>query len=191
MTQSDYTKNILNIEDPNITFYENSLKNEIINGVNTKIFHAYLTYTPSFCPKCGCINESHNDIIKWNFKRNCIIKILKIANYNTILLLDKQRFICKHCKHTFIAESPIVGKFKNISNDTELSIKLDLMNKISEKDIAFKHNVSHNKVNRIMNDLSSKKVLPGKLPSIMNFDEFKATKDTEGKMAFIITNNKI
>ena len=190
MTQSDYTKNILNIEDPNITFYENSLKNEFINGVNTKVFHAYLTYTPSSCPVCGCKNESYNDIIKWNFKRNCIVKLPKVSNFNTILLLDKQRFFCKNCNHTFIAESTVVGKFKNISNNTELSIKLDLMNKISEKDIASRHNVSHNKVNRIMNDLSRKTVLPGTLPTIMNFDEFKATKDTEGKMAFIITNTK-
>jgi len=62
------------------------------------------------------------------------------------------------------------------------------MNKIGEKDIAERHNVSHNKVNRIIHDLSNKKVLIGTLPTIMNFDEFKATKDTVGKMAFIITN---
>ena len=41
MTQSDYTKNILNIEDPNITFYENSLNNEVIKRVTTKVFRAY------------------------------------------------------------------------------------------------------------------------------------------------------
>ena len=32
--------------------------------------------------------------------------------------------------------------------------------------------------------------LPGTLPTIMNFDEFKATNDTVGKMAFIITDTK-
>ena len=114
----------------------------------------------------------------------------KVANYNTILVLDKQRFYCKHCHHTFIARTDVVGFHKQISNDTELSIKLELMNKISEKDISKHFNVSHNKVNRIMHELSNKKVLPGKLPTIMNFDEFKATKDTVGKMAFIITDTK-
>lgn len=64
------------------------------------------------------------------------------------------------------------------------------MNKISEKDISKHFNVSHNKVNRIMHELSRKTVLPGTLPTIMNFDEFKATKDTKGKMAFIITDTK-
>lgn len=190
MTHTDYTKNILNIKDQNIYFYENCLKEETINNVVTKIFHGYLTYTPEYCDVCGVINEGHNDIIKWDWKRNCKIKIPKVSNYNTILLLDKQRFYCKHCHCTFTARTDVVGFRKQISNNTELSIKLDLINKSSEKDIAFRHNVSHNKVNRIMHELSRKTVLPGTLPSIMNFDEFKATKDTKGKMAFIITNNK-
>ena len=190
MTHTDYTKNILNIKDKNIYFYENCLKEETINNVVTKIFHGYLTYTPEYCDVCGVINEGHNDIIKWDWKRNCKIKIPKVSNYNTILLLDKQRFYCKHCHCTFTARTDVVGFRKQISNNTELSIKLDLINKSSEKDIAFRHNVSHNKVNRIMHELSRKTVLPGTLPSIMNFDEFKATKDTKGKMAFIITNNK-
>ena len=188
MTHTDYTKNILNIKDKNIFFDENCLEICKINNVDTKIFHGYLTYTPEYCDVCGTINESNDDIIKWNWKRNCKIKMTKIANYNTILLLDKQRFYCKHCHHTFIARTNVVGFHKQISKDTELSIKLELMNKISEKDISKHFNVSHNKVNRIMHELSRKTVLPGTLPTIMNFDEFKATKDTIGKMAFIITD---
>ena len=64
MTHTDYTKNILNIEDDNIYFYENCLKNVKINNTITKIFRSYLTYTPEFCPKCGCVNEGFDDIIK-------------------------------------------------------------------------------------------------------------------------------
>ena len=44
MTQSNYTKNILNIKDVNVNFYENCLETRIINGVETKVFRAYLTY---------------------------------------------------------------------------------------------------------------------------------------------------
>lgn len=190
MTHTDYTKNILNIKDENIFFDENCLEICKINNIDTKVFHGYLSYTPKHCDVCGCINESPNDIIKWDWKRNCKIRLPKVACYNTILLLDKQRFYCKHCHHTFIARTNVVGFHKQISNDTELSIKLELMNKIAEKDISKHFNVSHNKVNRIMHELSRKTVLPGSLPTIMNFDEFKATKDTEGKMAFIITNNE-
>lgn len=64
MTHTDYTKKLLNIEDENIYFYENCLDITEIKGVKTKIFHAYLTYTPSSCPKCKCISNGTDDIIK-------------------------------------------------------------------------------------------------------------------------------
>lgn len=190
MTHTDYTRNILNIKDENIFFDDNCLEICKISEIETKIFHGKLTYTPKYCDVCGIINHSSDDIIKWNWKYNCKIKMPKVSNYNTILILDKQRFYCKHCHHTFIARTDVVGFHKQISNNTELSIKLELMNKISEKDISKHFNVSHNKVNRIIHQLSCKTVLPGTLPTIMNFDEFKATKDTVGKMAFIITDTR-
>ena len=73
MTHTDYTKEILNIKDNNIYFYENCLESKVIKGKETKIFHAYLTYTPNYCKHCGCINKGFDDIIKWNFKKNCFI----------------------------------------------------------------------------------------------------------------------
>ena len=51
------------------------METSIIKGVKTKIFHAFLTYTPKSCPKCGVINNSFDDIIKWNWKKNCKVKI--------------------------------------------------------------------------------------------------------------------
>ena len=186
MTHIDYTKNLLDIKDPNVNLYENFLEIRKINGIETKFIHAFLTYDVHICPIC---HHSHS-VIKWNWKRNCKIKLNKMGNYNTIFLLDKQRFKCKNCNHTFIDTSPLVDKYCNISTNTKLSIKLDLMTKSSEKDIASRHNVSHNTVNRLLHSLSRNKVLPGILPSIINIDEFKATNDTKGKMAFHIVNNK-
>ncbi len=64
------------------------------------------------------------------------------------------------------------------------------MKKQSKKDIAERMDVSVSVINRILNDISSKTVLRHPvLPNSMNWDEFKATNDTKGKMAFIITNN--
>ena len=83
MTHTDYTKLILNIEDNNIYFNDNCLKIINIKGIKTKVFHGYLTYIHEFCPNCGCINQGYNDIIKWNWKRNCKIKITKACGYNT------------------------------------------------------------------------------------------------------------
>ena len=86
MTHTDYTKNILNIKDKNVFFNENCLETKTIKGVETKVFHGYLTYdVPEYCPICGSINN--NSIIKWAFKKNCKIKLDKVSNYNTILLL--------------------------------------------------------------------------------------------------------
>lgn len=190
MTHTDYTKLMLNIEDKNIYFNENCLEIVNIKGIKTKVFHGYLTYIPNYCPKCGCLNESFDDIIKWNWKRNCKIKVTKACSYNTLLMLDKQRFLCKNCNRTFTASTNVVDFHKQISNDTNLNIKLDLMEKGSEKDIAKRNNVSPNHVNRILDTISQDKLIKnyGKLPEKMGIDEFNATKDTKSKMAFIIVN---
>ncbi len=190
MTHTDYTKKILNIKDENIYFYDDCLEIKKVKGIQTKIFHGYLTYTPTCCPKCGCINRSFNDIIKWDFKKNCKIKLTKVSNYNTLLLLDKQRFFCKHCNHTFTASTDIVDFHKQISNDTRKSVILDLMTKDSEKNISFKNGISTNSTNRILHDISKDKLIKnnGKLPTSFGIDEFKATKDTISKMAFIIVD---
>ena len=192
MTHTDYTKKILNIEDENIYFYEDCLEIIEIKGIKTKVFHGYLTYTPECCPNCKCINHDHNDIIKWNFKRNCKIKITKACNYNTILLLDKQRFFCKHCNKTFTASTDLVDFHKQISNDTRRAVILDLMTKDSEKNIAKRNNISTNSVNRILDDISDDKYVKnnGYLPTSFGIDEFSATKDTISKLAFIIVNQE-
>ena len=158
---------------------------------NYKIIEGILTYKPKCCPICGVVNESSNDIIKWGFRKNCKIKIPKISNCYSLLILHKQRFFCKHCNNTFIAETNLIDRNKNISNNTELQLNLELIQKQSEKDITKRLDISVSKIDRKLNEISSHKVLRHEtLPTSMNWDEFKATKDTKGKMAFIITNNE-
>ena len=189
MSTNNYILNLLNIKDNNIHIYE-KIDEKVINGTNYKIIEGVLTYNPRYCPCCGVINESTNDIIKWGFRKNCIIKIPKISNCKTRLILHKQRFLCKHCGDTFIAETNLIDRNKNISNNTELQIVEELMLKQSEKDIANRLDVSVSKIDRKLNDISSHTVLKHSiLPSSMNWDEFKATKDTKGKMAFLIVDN--
>ena len=190
MSTNNYILNLLNIKDENIKILSNNLKTENIKGKSYKIIEAILTYKPDFCPCCGVVNESSNDIIKWGFRKNCKVKIPDVSNCKSLMILHKQRFFCRHCHNTFIAETNLVDKYKNISNNSELQIKLELMKKQSEKDIAERTGVSVSKVDRVLDDISSHTVLRhASLPSSMNWDEFKATKDTSGKMAFIITDN--
>lgn len=173
MTHSDYTKNILNIKDENIYFNENCLKVVNIKGRETKVFHGILTYNVEFCPCCGCLNED-NSIIKWAFKKNCKIKLPRVSNYRTILLLDKQRFKCKNCNSTFTASTSLVDYHKQISNNTTTSIT----------------DFSSSSTNRILDNISKDNIIKsnGKLPSVMGIDEFSATPDTNGKMAFIVVD---
>lgn len=189
MSTNNYILNLLNIKDENIHIIT-KCKENLIKGKNYKIIEGILTYTPEYCPCCGIINQSSNDIIKWGFRKNCIVKIPKLGNFFTRLILHKQRFFCKHCNNTFIAETNLVNRNKNISNNTNLQIKLELMRKQSEKDIAERTDVSVSVIDRILYEISSHTILRHPtLPKSMNWDEFKATKDTKGKMAFIITDN--
>ena len=189
MSINNYILNLLNIEDKNIFILPN-IQEKIIKNKNYKIIEGILTYTPEFCPCCGCVNESHNDIIKWGYRKNCKIKIPKISNCFSLLILHKQRFLCRNCNKTFIAETSLINRNKNISNNTELQINLELMMKQSEKDISERLDVSVSKIDRKLTEISSHSVLRhSTLPKSMNWDEFKATKDTKGKMAFIITDN--
>jgi transposase len=186
---NNYILNLLNIEDKNIFILPN-IKEKIIKNKKYKIIEGFLTYKPDCCPCCGCINKSHNDIIKWGYRKNCKIKIPKISNCFSLLILHKQRFFCKNCCNTFIAETSLIDRNKNISNNTELQINIELMSKQSEKDIAKRLDVSTSKIDRKLTEISSHTVLRhSTLPKSMNWDEFNATKDTKGKMAFIITDN--
>lgn len=167
----------------NIYFYENCLEIKRINNVETKIFYVFLTYISECCLKCRYANEGCYDIIKWNFKRNCKIKITKVCSFNSLLLLNKQRFICKHCRKNFTTSTNVVDFHKQISNDTNLNIKLELMQKGSEKNIAERNNVSSNHINRILDKLVKNN---GILPKKLGINEFKSTEDNISKMDFII-----
>ena len=189
MSMNNYILNLLNIEDKNIFILPN-IEERIIKNKRYKIIEGFLTYNPEFCPYCGCVNESHSDIIKWGYRKNCKIKIPKISNCFSLLILHKQRFLCRNCNKTFIAETTLINRNKNISNNTELQINLELMMKQSEKDISERLDISVSKIDRKLTEISSHTVLRhASLPKSMNWDKFKATKDTKGKIAFIITDS--
>lgn len=174
MSTNNYILKLLNIEDNNIFIFSDKLQERKIKGSNYMIIEGVLTYNPNYCPYCGCINESHNDIIKWGFRKNCKIKIPKISNCKSLLILHKQRFLCKNCNNTFIAETNLVDKYKNISNNTDKQIRLELMEKQSEKDVSKRTDVSVSHIDRIIDKMATHTVLRhASLPESMNWDEFK------------------
>ena len=183
MSHNYSIKSLLNLKDNNIFFDSNFVKDLNIKGIICKVFFAKLTYSPAHCECCGSVN--HNSIIKYGFK-NTLIKIPMISNYNTYIKLRKQRFFCKKCGKTFIANTSLVNKNCFISNQTKLAIANEAKLKISEKDIARRFNSSHNTVNRIVNSFY-KYHLPNfnYLPKKLCFDEFKSVKECSGAMSFV------
>ena len=96
MSLSDFIKNILNIQDNNISFPEENYL-QIIKKKDffIKVFKGFLKSNHCDCPHCNSKN-----IVK-NASRVCKVKYIPFQNYNIELELTVQRYICKDCKKTF------------------------------------------------------------------------------------------
>ena len=184
--QSNYIINILNLKDNRITFKENFYSEQIIKGFTYKVFEGTLSYKPECCKYCGVIFDD-------NFEKHGFItsriKLPSISGFKTLLVLHKQRYLCKHCNHAFTLSTPIVNDCCFISNNTKYHIVKDLTKKISEKDIALNNDVSPNTVERVMDSFyDSPKIIKSHLPQVLSFDEFKSVKSAEGAMSFHLCN---
>lgn len=188
MSHSNFILDILNLKDKNITFDENFYSEATLNDVTVKLFHGTLTYTPKACLSCGHVFDEK--IIKYGFKTSTI-KIPNVSGFKAYLKLKKQRYFCKHCNSTFTLETSVVDRNCFISNNTKVSIALSAKEKISEKDIAKNHNVSHCTVSRII-DSFYEYYEPNFnfLPEHLCFDEFKSVKSAAGAMSFIFCNSE-
>ena len=183
MFNNNYISILLNIKDKNIKFSDFSCKIVKINDVDTIIANATLYNKPDFCPHC------RGKKINIHGYKDTNIKIPAISGYNAILRLKKQRYICKCCGKTFIAKTTIVNKNCQISKNTKQAVLLSATDKISEKDIAKKFNISHNTVNRLINSFKDNYTVNlDYLPEAICFDEFKSTSDADGAMSFIFAN---
>ena len=188
MFNNNYISNLLNLKDPNINFTE--IKEENRKGIGTKVITGILVNKPDICPHCRGV---HINIHGYKMTR---IKLPKVSEYNAILDLKKQRYKCMGCGKTFTAKTSIVEENCCISNNTKHAAIIHATEKISEKDIAKRLNISHNTVNRIINSHNiSYHVNFNYLPKALCFDEFKSTKDADGAMSFIycdaVTHNII
>ena len=66
MSHNDSILNLLNLKDENIRLDESFYYPEVIKGIESKVFHATLTYIPSASHSCGHIFD--NNITKHGFK---------------------------------------------------------------------------------------------------------------------------
>ena len=174
MSHSYFTRKLLNIKDKNITFQKDYLQEVKLNGVTCFIFKGILSYLPTHCQKCSTLFDSK--FKKHGFKTSRIV-IPRVSLHDTFLELKKQRYFCGHCQSTFTLKTTLVEKNCYISYTTKHAIALDAQNKISECDIARRHQVSHSTVNRIIHSFYEAQTLNfNHLPENLCFNEFKRVK---------------
>ena len=179
----------LNIKDNNITFENNCLTEEYRENSKVLVYTGTLSpQTPKCCPKCGCINENYS-IIK-NGTKFTETKVPKVSNIRTIVRLRKQRYYCKNCNQTFVADTNLVKFNHSISSNTLHAALIDLKDKISVTDIAKRLNISHSSLNNFLHKLSSHFIVNKEyLPMHLSFDEFKSVRGIDAHMSFIFTGS--
>lgn len=189
LSQSHSIRFALDIKDKNITFGENNCAEQLIKGKQSKVFYGKLTYHPKRCANCGMKNEEYS-IIKHGYKTSRLT-LNSTTHYPTYLELKKQRFYCKACETTFIAETREVNRSCFIVNAVKQSIAVESQDKISMKDLAKRHFVSPVTVTRIIEQFASSfRINFQSLPKHLSFDEFKSVKSVSGKLSFIYADSE-
>jgi len=175
---------LLDIQDPDVIFDEDCVKEGTYKGKRCKYIFGKLTYTPTHCVKCG-VKKTDFTVYKNGTQLSRIT--LPITGINpTYLLLQKQRFMCQACQSSFTAKTPIVQRNCFISQNVKAQVILKSAEAQSLTSIARDCSVSPATVQRQINQ-AAKQFIPHykALPKHLSFDEFKYAK---GEMAFEYIN---
>ncbi len=182
------TRLLLGLTYKNLWFEENRLEQRSVNGVQTQVIIAKLTYSPTHCDKCGCLN--HGQIIK-NGTHTTIAQLPAFNEHFTLLELKRTRFLCHECGATFHAHTELIEEHHHLSKQLQYQIMLDLKKNVSRKMIARKHFVSDLTVLRMMERISKNyRTNWNFLPKILCIDEFKSMKSCPGSMSFICVDGE-
>ena len=169
MEQLNFTTNLLEIKDPNIT-----ILNVLNAGTHKEIF-AKLDYP---APKCS---HYQGQMVKYDFQRKSKIPYLECAGYKTLIRLKKRRFRCQDCGKVAVAETSLVKKNHQIATIVNQKIAQKLIEKVSMTAIAESLAVSTSTVILKLKEFKFKTDL-SYLPTHMSWDEYGFKK---GKMSFI------
>ena len=183
MSSTSIIAKITEIYDKNIEFDQDFFKNETIRGIEHTVIKGKLTYIPDSCEHCNGENKDYM-IVK---NGNQIMDIL-IGQFNSkpvILRLTKQRFYCKHCGKTFMAQTPLLAKNCSISRKVKSCINIELAENVSLKHIASTYSVSTATVQRVLRS-NVFKVNKQCLPEVLGIDEFKSLKSVDSNMSVIL-----
>ena len=169
MEQLNFTTNLLEIKDPNITILN------ILNAGTHKEILAKLDYPAPKCPHC------QGKMAKYDFQKESKIPYLECAGYKTLIRLRKRRFRCQDCGKVAVAETSLVKKNHQIATIVNQKIAQKLIDKVPMTAIAENLAVSTSTVIRKLKEFKFKTDL-NYLPEHMSWDEYSFKK---GKMSFI------
>lgn len=191
----DYnTQKLLGIQDLDITFKEDWLiyRKDRRNRM-AQIIEGSLEKRPSHCPSCGVAWESTKDVYAHGTTpKKRVIQLTEINNQPTYLELTIRRSKCRHCSVVSANHLPnyFVKRRKSISVKLHLKVLMELKNPTNCKKVASICKTGYQivyqtslQIAHYINDLDSRP-----LPRVLAIDEFKATRDCEGAMAFIAMN---
>ena len=154
MLMTDYTAELLNLEDVIITDVKN-----ISNQLHISI---ELPRKEHICPCCGATTDRVHDY------RMQQIKDVPLAR-DTFLHLRKRRYRCK-CGKRFFEKNMFLPRYYRVTTRLIAEIILGFKNIVSAKDIGCRYNVSSITAMRYFN-LFNKKLT--ELPEVISLDEFK------------------
>ncbi|GAA4062589.1 ISL3 family transposase [Amphibacillus indicireducens] len=184
MSTCNDIRNLIDIQDENITFLPGCVTYGEYKGKPCKYISGELTYEPTHCTKCGIKNENY--IIFKNGKQESRITLPMIGIARSFLKLKKQRFFCKACQCSLTAKTSIIEKNCHISNQSKAMIVIKSTEARSVKSLSNDCSVSWHTVQREINKVAqSTKSHHQALPENLSFDEFKYAK---GLMAFEYIN---
>ena len=97
------------------------IEKEMVNKIENKYIYVKKNSKKERCPYCNQYTKSIHDRLK-----PMKIKYLKVAEYQTYIIVIKRRFICHKCEKKFTEHFGINNKRKSISNKLEQKILKDL-----------------------------------------------------------------
>lgn len=172
MSQEQSTKLLLQIKDKNIThLHVSDTKRDALRVYGT------LSCKLNVCPYCA------QRQVVCNGHKTAYVRLPNVSGRTVILILRKQRFRCKACGKTSIAQTPVVRRQHQISENTQHAIDKSLIEDRTMRSIADQYNVSTNFVSRRILALG-KQTMPAYdgLPKTLCIDEFRSTSN---QMSFI------
>lgn len=151
---------------------------KVFDNVKTKSILIEMQKKPHECPCCGTTTNTIHDY------RKQIIKDIPAFGKHVVLILNKRRYACKHCKKRFFEENKWLPRYHRITNRLAYYILNKLSDVTSFTSVAKEVNLSTSTVIRIFDMVGTPSV---SMPEVLSIDEFKGNTDGE-KYQCIITD---